>query len=252
MAAMATTLLTPGYPAPWFKATTRHNPTYDFSSVAGRTIVLCLFGSAGRPETRAVLEGFGALRDLFDDDRCAFFGVSVDSADADLPCWRDPLPGVRFFQDHDRRVSRLYGACDEGDTYRPHTLVLDERPRVLAVLPFLADQDHAASVRTAIKRVTAMPRTIRSNSRRYPAQACKPCVSPVALGDPGMHYRHTKTNPVSRWRSSGLPLTSVPGATQESHRMKGGLRPSFSLILVPNGGARGLAVRPARACRRGP
>jgi peroxiredoxin/predicted 2-oxoglutarate/Fe(II)-dependent dioxygenase YbiX len=158
MAAMATTLLTPGDPAPWFKAATRHNPTYDFSSVAGRTIVLCLFGSAGRPETRAVLEGFGALRDLFDDDRCAFFGVSVDPADADLPCCQDSLPGVRFFLDHDRRVSRLYGACDEGNRYRPHTLVLDERLRVLAVLPFMEGEDHAGKVRTVIERLAAMPR----------------------------------------------------------------------------------------------
>jgi peroxiredoxin len=157
---MAQHFLTPGDPAPWFKAPTVHNPNYDFSSVAGRIIVLCLFGSAARPEIRPALEGFAAARHLFDDEQAAFFGVSADPADEAMPCAQDSVPGFRVFRDYDRRVSRLYGACDEGELYHPHTLVLDERLRVLATVPFLPDQDHAAQVLGLVERLRRAPAAV--------------------------------------------------------------------------------------------
>ena len=50
----------------------------------------------------------------------------------------DSMPGVRFFRDFDRAVSRLYGVIKETGQevrYRPMTLVLDPRLRVIAMIP---------------------------------------------------------------------------------------------------------------------
>ena len=38
--------LSPGDPAPWFNQRSLSNPNYAFSSVGGRYVVLCFFGSA--------------------------------------------------------------------------------------------------------------------------------------------------------------------------------------------------------------
>ncbi|MEX2649854.1 MAG: 2OG-Fe(II) oxygenase [Alphaproteobacteria bacterium] len=153
MATMAPPQLTPGDPAPWFKARTAGNPSYDFSSVAGRTIVLCLFGSAGQPEARAALDGFLTRGELFDDDRLVFFGVSVDANDERLARVANSIPGVRFFWDFERAISRLYGACGDGPegggaqlAYHPFTAVLDDTMRVLALFPLRPGEDHAARV----------------------------------------------------------------------------------------------------------
>jgi peroxiredoxin len=141
---------TPGDPAPWFKARTEGNPGYDFSTVAGRTIVLFLFGASSEPTARAALDGFLARRAAFDDDRMAFFGVTVDPLDERERRVANGIPGVRFFFDDDRAVSGLFGACDEGEdgrlVYRPFTLVLDDRLRVLAQVPLAKGEDHAARV----------------------------------------------------------------------------------------------------------
>ncbi len=142
---MAPSLLTPGDPAPLFRARTSNNPTFEFHTVAGRTTVLCFFGSAGHAAPRAMLDAVLGFRDRFDDDHACCFGVSVDADDERTGRVVDSLPGVRYFWDFDRRVSALFGACDGSDdsmrvTYRPMTMVLDARLRVLAVLPMDAPE----------------------------------------------------------------------------------------------------------------
>ncbi len=149
--------LLPGDPAPWFTAATTAAPEYEFSSVGGRIIVLSLFGSAAREEVRAALARFAASP-LFDDDRAAFFGVTIDPADAARRCCAERVPGLRFFLDLDRAVSRAYGACegapaDAGSvTYYPHTLVLDASLRVLATVP-MGTADHAERVLDIVARI---------------------------------------------------------------------------------------------------
>ena len=54
--------LQPGDPAPWFIARATSNARYHFDSVAGRYVVLCFYGSAAQPLSRAVLDGFLARR----------------------------------------------------------------------------------------------------------------------------------------------------------------------------------------------
>jgi len=153
-------LLAPGEPAPWFTANCTTNPKFHFDSIAGRYIVLCFFGSITRPESERIVRDFLSVREMFDDTNACFFGVSTDPDDERLERVREMVPGVRFFWDFDRAVCRLYAAVTgEGDSevFRPHTLVLDERMRVVAVLPFeAAPETHAARVSDLLKRLPVL------------------------------------------------------------------------------------------------
>ena len=117
------------------------NPRFAFNSVAGRYIVLCFFGSATDSGSRRVLDDLLANRHVFDDEHACFFGVSIDPDDEAKGRVENVLPGVRFFWDFDRSVSRLYRAIPDDANqvglihYQRFSLVLDERLRVLAILP---------------------------------------------------------------------------------------------------------------------
>lgn len=146
-----------GEPAPWFEIRSPVNPRFHFDTVAGRTVVLCFFGSAAEPTSRSILDGFLAQRDLFDDTHCCFFGVSVDSQDETMARVQEQLPGFHLFWDFDRRVSKLYCVADAADSmsYSPHTFVLDERLRIVASIPF---SDHVEQhVASALQAVGALP-----------------------------------------------------------------------------------------------
>ncbi|HEX8643950.1 MAG TPA: redoxin domain-containing protein, partial [Allosphingosinicella sp.] len=142
-------LLEPGDAAPWFRARALGGlANYVFDTAAGRAILLLFFGTAGRPETAAALAAVQARRGLFDDENACFFGISCDPADAAKGRIAQQLPGIRFFLDHDRAVSRLYGAApaEELDLYYPHWLVLDRTMRVAARFPLGAAADALAAL----------------------------------------------------------------------------------------------------------
>lgn len=152
--------LQPGDPAPWFQQRSISNPRYVFDSVGGRYVVLGFYGSAGTPRIAAALARIHQRRDLFDDMRAAFFGVSLDPQDEAAGRVADRYPGCRYFWDFDGKVSRLYGALpieDPADhvpaekkaaghhaagepplsqSLRPFWIVLDPTLRVLTVIPF--------------------------------------------------------------------------------------------------------------------
>lgn len=131
--------LSPGDPAPWFRARTASNPRYAFDSAAGRWIVLWFAGSAALPQHEAVMAEAARRRALFDDVRLAFFGVTIDAGD-ELRL-ADSLPGIRWFFDLDHAISRAYGAAAaEGGAeprvgYLPHLVLLDPQLRVHAKAP---------------------------------------------------------------------------------------------------------------------
>jgi predicted 2-oxoglutarate/Fe(II)-dependent dioxygenase YbiX len=83
---------------------------------------------------------------MFDDQRFAFFGVSLDPQDEAENRVQQSMPGIRFFWDFDRKVSALYGAVPKGSGVsgeigmRPFWVVLDPTMRVLHVLPFAPDR----------------------------------------------------------------------------------------------------------------
>jgi peroxiredoxin len=140
-------LLLPGDPVPWFRARATNNDNFAFSTVAGRYLVLCLFGSASRPETKSPLDSLLAHSALFDDTKCAFFGVSCDPKDESEKRVVPRVPGIRYFWDFDGQVSELLGALDRAKgKYQPFTLVIDPALRVLNVFPFRTTADHGAEV----------------------------------------------------------------------------------------------------------
>ncbi len=137
--------LAPGDPAPWFRQRSTSNPDYAFDTVAGRYVVLCFFGSAADAGAQAALRSVRAHRALLDDTRACFFGISLDPADAQGRV-QESLPGVRFFWDFDRSVSRLYGAVaadagEDGSSFemRRFWVLLDPALRVVALVPFAPD-----------------------------------------------------------------------------------------------------------------
>jgi peroxiredoxin/predicted 2-oxoglutarate/Fe(II)-dependent dioxygenase YbiX len=137
--------LLPGDPAPWFRQRSTSSADYAFDTAAGRYLVLSFFGSAGHEHGRTALRAVAANRQLFDDQRFAFFGVSLDPQDETENRVQQSMPGIRFFWDFDRKVSALYGAVPKGSGVsgeigmRPFWVVLDPTMRVLNVLPFAPD-----------------------------------------------------------------------------------------------------------------
>jgi peroxiredoxin len=151
-------MLTPGDPAPWFLARSTVNAVFSFDTVGGRYIVLCFFCSAADPASRRILDDSERSRDRFDVDNLCFFGVSIDPNDEGLQRVKQQWPGIIFFWDFDRGVSRLYGAASadgSSDLYLPHTILLDPALRTLAVLPF--DANPETYVSRLLRIVDALP-----------------------------------------------------------------------------------------------
>lgn len=121
-----------GEAAPWFHAAALSGSSrYAFDTAAGRPVLMLFFGSAAHPASAAALARVQERRALFDDANAAFFGVTVDPVDSAKARIVQQLPGVRFFLDHDRAVSRAFGAENEG-AYHGHFLLLDRSLRVVA------------------------------------------------------------------------------------------------------------------------
>ena len=137
--------LLPGDYAPWFHVPALSgSDNYSFNTVAGRMVLLLLFGSAAEPAAAEALRLVARHRALFDDHRAAFFWVTVDPDDAAAERIFQQLPGIRFFLDYERKVSRLYGACGEGDGYEPYWLVLDYELRIVERFPLGAGEQAIA------------------------------------------------------------------------------------------------------------
>ena len=144
----------PGDAVPMFRARASNgNPSYDFGTVAGRYVVLGFLGSASAEPVRQAMAVVLDHRHLFDDRRASFFGISVDPADEASGRLRAALPGVRFFWDHDRTISRRFGALRDaanGEVYQSFWLVLDPMLRVLASAPL-------AEVERVLRLVAGLP-----------------------------------------------------------------------------------------------
>jgi predicted 2-oxoglutarate/Fe(II)-dependent dioxygenase YbiX/peroxiredoxin len=149
--------LTVGEPAPWFACSTGRRERFVFDTAAGRYIVLAFLGSASAPEAQALLAGVYSIRQRFDDDTLAFFGVTTDAADLGQPALKDSIPGMRFFWDLDKSVSALYGAiAPDGTCLGGMTYVLDPSLRVLAMLS-AGDAAHFESLMAVLDRLPPLP-----------------------------------------------------------------------------------------------
>ncbi|TVQ18443.1 MAG: 2OG-Fe(II) oxygenase [Leptolyngbya sp. DLM2.Bin15] len=128
-------ILSIGEPAPWFVAPTSSNPKYHFGSVAGRYVLLSFLRSSQDSDSQIVLESIAQHREVFDDHNCCFFGVSTDLEDQLQGRLIEQIPGIRFFWDVNCSLSQQFGVIDKTGHYHSCTYLLDERLRVLAVLP---------------------------------------------------------------------------------------------------------------------
>ena len=178
-----------GAPAPWFEVRSPLNPRFHFEATAGRYIVLCFFGSSAEPASRRILDDVLArLRSVFDDTNACFFAVSIDPRDEHLARVQDVAPGFHVFWDFDRNVSRLYGAAPSADgdpaadDYYRFSVLLDERLRVVATIPF-GDQPElhvprllqalAALPRLEPERVAAIPAPVLIIPRVFEPALCQ-------------------------------------------------------------------------------
>ncbi len=147
-----------GEPSPWFTVASTTNPKYHFESVAGRYVLLCFLKSSDDQASQKVLEDLEQHRHVFDDEFCCFFGVSIDPEDQQLSRLREKIPGIRFLWDFDRAVSQQFSVISQDGTYQSCTYILDERLRVLAVIPFHDQpQNHFAKLIAALSELPDIP-----------------------------------------------------------------------------------------------
>ncbi len=123
-----------GEPARLFTAPTDEVAAYNLGVVAGRYVLLLIFGSLGVEACTRAHEEVLARRRLFDDRRAVFYGVSADRADRAVRGLRSQTPGLRYFEDYDFTISRLYGLV-QGEQLRPAAFLLDPMLRVIAAEP---------------------------------------------------------------------------------------------------------------------
>jgi hypothetical protein len=185
-----------GDPAPLFAASTHTTRAFQFGAAAGRLVVLSVLGEARREIFGALHAELQDLRAVLDDERCCFFGVSLDAGDFAPDGLREDLPGIRWFHDADGAVSRLYGALqDDADglrRYQPFSLLLDHRLRVLASLPLGGEglQQHLA-------RLLATGFALPAPEAAAPAQHQAPALMVPRVFEPAFceqlirHYRET-------------------------------------------------------------
>ena len=161
-----------GDPAPWFRQKSTSNPDFAFDTVAGRYIVLCFYGTGADEIGRGALAAFQEQhRSLFDDDKIALFGVSVDPADLAQGRAKQILPGIRHFWDFDGKVGRLYGALPHdgpgaGGPLRRFWMVLNPTLRVRAIFPFRPDGSDRGEVMAYLR---ALPPVVRFAGFEIPA-----------------------------------------------------------------------------------
>lgn len=152
----------PGEPAPGFTQQSLSNPQYAFDTAAGRYLVLCYYGQASDPHAQAAIAAAQARPDLFNDTRCAFFGVTTDPEDARQKRIRTRVPGYRHFIDTDLVIAKRYGVAPLAAPDAPVQLVdlarrwviISPAMRILAVVPFRDDQGDLAEV---MGRLDALP-----------------------------------------------------------------------------------------------
>jgi peroxiredoxin/predicted 2-oxoglutarate/Fe(II)-dependent dioxygenase YbiX len=153
-----------GEPAPFFTAATENVDRYAIDVVAGRWIVLMMFGTLSAAVSRQALTTAMTKRALLNDWDAAFFGVSSDPADRTLRGLANSEPGVRFFWDLDCAISRLYGVADAHYNLVPAIFLIDPGFRIAMAEP--------------IERTAAVMERLEGELRDAPALADSP-VAPV-------------------------------------------------------------------------
>ena len=83
---------------------------FAFDCMAGRYQLYGFFLSLNIEGSKEGIAAIAARRDLFDDQHCAYIGVTGRAIDRDVHGLRDRTPGMRFAWDFDQSMSRACGA----------------------------------------------------------------------------------------------------------------------------------------------
>jgi peroxiredoxin/predicted 2-oxoglutarate/Fe(II)-dependent dioxygenase YbiX len=151
-AAASARLLMPGDLAPWFSAPSRLNDRFDFSLAAGRYVVLCFLGSAGRGLGGELFAALMKRVAVFRERDRYFFGVTSDPLDRSRAQVMAALPGTEIFFDLAGEVRTKYGVQlgDAGSAPEimggPVSYILDPALRVLARIRDLPAAAHATAI----------------------------------------------------------------------------------------------------------
>jgi peroxiredoxin len=133
-----------GDPAPWFEQATSTSPRFRLDLVAGRYVVLCFFMGSEDGAGKRALELVAQNRELFNDEKLSFLGVTVNWRDQYEGRTAESLPGLRFLWDFDLKVSSLYGAVPADASpgiinVRRSWFILDPMLRIVAAIRFEKD-----------------------------------------------------------------------------------------------------------------
>ncbi len=162
------TIFRPGDPVPMFTAPSSVNAKFNFETLAGMYVVLGFFGSATSELAQKAMAAVMARKDMFDDVRACFFGISANPDDYKEKRLKQVIPGIRYFWDFDLNIGRQFRAVDsdsgpgEKISYRQFWLILDPMLRVLAQIPL----EHADA---ALDFVAGLPPTNLHGGMEIPA-----------------------------------------------------------------------------------
>jgi predicted 2-oxoglutarate/Fe(II)-dependent dioxygenase YbiX/peroxiredoxin len=147
--------LAPGDPVPWFRARSDTNPTFNFSSLGGRYLVLSFLRSFSQTDSAGVFEELMAGAQRFGAFTTALCLVTADPKDdsASVP---ESVTGVRYIFDFERALIRLFAVPAAIEAGLPITYIIDERLRVLAVITSRDTVRHAADVYAFFDRLPPM------------------------------------------------------------------------------------------------
>lgn len=140
----------PGDPVPWFIAETDQIPEFQFSTAAGRYVLLAFLvsttapGAAGAWNAIRAAQAEGLLQSSF----ATALLVTTDPNDGSNAPGKparlhDEPPGIRVLRDHKSVVSAAFGAAAAGVS-----LLLDPMLRVIAARPVAATEDLVQLLRT--------------------------------------------------------------------------------------------------------
>jgi hypothetical protein len=135
--------LSPGDPAPWFRAKTPSLPEFTFDSVAGRYVLLA-FLPLEDDRRRTMLTALAANRERFDDARLSAFAIVRDPQTA---ASAQDMTGLRWVLDLDRAVSARFAGPGREP---PAWMLLDPTLRVLGV----CDEEATGAL---FARIAALP-----------------------------------------------------------------------------------------------
>ncbi|TDQ83831.1 AhpC/TSA family protein [Dongia mobilis] len=144
-----------GDPAPMFVCRSNVNPAFDFSTAAGRYIVLSFLGSSAHTVGRPLFEAFRQAAQTFAEPDFYFFGVCGESPDIAPEELQHLPPGMDIFWDATGEVAARFRLVPAGggSIAQPVTFLLDLGMRIVGIFATNDGRLQADSVLQVLRRL---------------------------------------------------------------------------------------------------